>query len=262
MATKTKTKTRAKSSNGKPKTAAAAKNRIANVGTDAEIVEIQEFKIGSLRVRLNGASALFTHNCGAESRHAMLGKQTGTDTDTDRELRCPVEEFMEAAYPVHGPQKPKPKIKDGRKIYAEKAVHNWFAKTTFGIPIVAFKNALVSTGRTSSEFNMAGLRSTFFVKAVNPKHPDYAIIDSPTPPEMDSRIVRIGRNIPMERFRPKWNQWSTEIIVEYDYAIINADQVANLLAKAGHYVGVMEGRPEKCALSWGRWTLDNIAASA
>ena len=157
--TKTKTKTRAKSSNGKPKTAAPAKNRITNVGTAAEIVEIQEFKIGSLRVRLNGASALVTHNFGAKSRHEMLGKQTGTDTDTDRELRCPVEEFMEAAYPVHGPQKPKPKIKDGRKIYDEKAVHNWFAKTAFGIPIVAFKNALVSTGRTSSEFNMAGLQS-------------------------------------------------------------------------------------------------------
>ena len=258
----TKTKTRTKRSNGKPKTAAPAKNRITNVGTAAEIVEIQEFKIGSLRVRLNGETALVTHNFGAPSRDVMLGLQTGTATKTDRELRCPDTECMDAAYPVYGPQKPKPKVKDGRKIYADNAVHNWFSKTTFGIPIVAFKNALVSTGRISSEFTMARLRSTFFVKAVDPKYPDYAIIDSPAPPEMDDRIVRIGRNIPMVRFRPKWNQWSTEIIVEYDYSNINSDQVANLLAIAGHYVGVMEGRPEKCALSWGRWTLDNIAASA
>lgn len=233
----------------------AAKKNNKDVKQEQQIIEIEPLTLGSAKIRLNGDGILVTHALDAETRQRITRKQTGEDTETTREFRSPVEEFMNATYPVHGPAKPKPRMKDGQKIYNERAVKSWASKTKFGIPIVAFKNAIVSAGRNTSTFTMKQLRQILHVIPADPKYPDSAIINAPTPPIMRSDMVKIGNNIPMERFRPQWNNWSVDIVIKYDYDSINVAQVANMLAKAGQFVGVMEGRPEKCGLSWGRFNL-------
>jgi len=53
-----------------------------------------------------------------------------------------------------------------------------------------------------------------------------------------------------------WQNWETDIRIEWDKNKMTGDQVANLLAIAGYYVGVCEGRPQKSALGWGRWSIE------
>ena len=59
-----------------------------------EVIEIEPLTLGSAKIRLDGDGILVTHALDAETRNAITQKQTGEDTETTREFRSPVEEFI------------------------------------------------------------------------------------------------------------------------------------------------------------------------
>lgn len=215
-----------------------------------KVVEIQKLRVGSLIFKLKGTSTLVTHPLGEKARKEMLQKQTGTKKETKLAPRCPMQEFLDSFYWIDQ-QPPQPKsIQDGVPVYDEEEVWEVIRGAKFGVPITGFKNALISACR-NQDMKMTQMRQACFVSGT--EHPDWAIIEGA--PEWRADICRIQKRIPHEVFRPGWNQWSTSIRIEYDMNVLNEHQVANLLAVAGYYVGICEGRPEKSALGWGRWEI-------
>ena len=217
-------------------------------------VKIQPLNTGNLTFNLRGISPLVVHNFGDKSRKQMLEAQMNTGK-AKKEPRCPEEEFLDAFYVVDG-EIPTPTVnKDTRqKSYDVGEVAKFIKSATFGLPITGFKRAIISACR-NTDYTMAQMKQTLFVTGI--EHHDWAIIKSENSPEMDSRICRLSgaARTPIERFRPMWREWSTTINVQFDANQVTPDQVANIVAIAGFYVGVFEGRPEKCALGWGRFEL-------
>ena len=75
---------------------------------------------------------------------------------------------------------------------------------------------------------------------------------------MHEDVVRLKNGTPMVRFRPAFEDWSVDLVVEYDPDIISAEQVHHLLQRAGFSIGVGEGRPQKGG-DWGNFALLNVA---
>ena len=212
---------------------AAGNNRIKGTVTEV-VLGIQPLNIGNATFHLRGTSPLVTHNFDAKSRAEMLETQ-----------------FLQAFYWIGDSAPPEPEeIVDDIPQYDEKKVAACIKKAKFGIPIAGFKNAMVSACRNTA-LTMKEMMQQIFVSGA--EYPEWALIKGA--PAMDSRICRLPNKTPVERFRPMWMAWETDIRVEWDKNKMTGDQVANLLAIAGYYVGVCEGRPEKSALGWGRWEL-------
>lgn len=216
----------------------------------AQKVDVQPLRCGSLTFHLTGTSPLVLHNFSEKARKQMLDKQMGTAKRTKQPPRCPVEEFLQSFYWVEG-SAPKPdRVKDEIPEYDKPTVAKAIKEGVFGIPSTAFKNALISACR-NTDLKMTAVRQAVFVSGL--RNPNWAIIKGT--PEMRADIVRIGQKKPMEVFRPVFYEWETDIVLEFDLNTMTRDQIANLVAIAGFYVGVCEGRPEKSALGWGRWTI-------
>lgn len=255
MATKTADKSNEKKTN-------VPKNRISKAMTEeVHGVAIQPLNIGHLRLTLKGTSPLVVHDFDEKSRQEMLDKQTKKQQAKVRDTRCPEEEFLNAIYWAEGSRPPQPNInkETGEKTYDIKVVAKALKEGTFVLPASGFKNATISAAR-NTDMTMTMLRQSIFVNGVD--DPDWCVIKSPSIPKMDARICRLPNKTPIERFRPKWEEWSTVIRVDFDKGLLSADAVVNLLTIAGFFVGVFEGRPEKSALGWGRFEVDTIAGTA
>lgn len=240
----TATATRKASKNG----AAKAKEETRYIEPDKSIF-IQPLNTAMIRFKLEGASPLVLHAFGAKARMQMLEQQMGKKKSPVREARCPEEEYLNAFYWIDPTEPPEPdKVENDIKYYDKKRIDKILENATLGMPVTGIKNAMISAARNTS-LKMTALRQQLFV--TSPDHHDMVIINGK--PQMDNRIVRVGKKQPMERFRPMFVEWSTEVNVEWDANVLNADIIGNLLAIAGHYVGLCEGRPEKSALSWGRF---------
>lgn len=126
-----------------------------------------------------------------------------------------------------------------------------------GIPASAFRNALISACRTVG-FKMTLAKLSLFVK------PD-GFDEQGTPlvkitkgePHMD---VRPGRNANGSidlRARPMWPEgWRARPTLRWDADQFSANDVINLLSRAGAQVGVGEGRPDSkmsAGCGWGEF---------
>jgi hypothetical protein len=243
-----KAKTATKANNGH-----VATNRIAKAAAvTREEVTVQPLNVQTIRFKLVGISPLMTQPMGEKARKEMLEKQMGKKKGGAREPRCPEAEFLDALYWVKG-SPPQPTIIDGMPRLDEKLVAKAIREGVFGVPLAGFRNAMISACR-NSKMRMTEASQCLFITG---KHPTYAIIDGM--PQMDNRIVRIGngkKKTPMERFRPMFWPWSTEINVEFDRNMMSPDEVVNLLNIAGFYVGICEGRAERSSLGFGRWKIE------
>ena len=65
---------------------------------------------------------------------------------------------------------------------------------------------------------------------------------NPTP-ILDDRIVRNANGQPDVRIRPRWDAWRLVVRVKYDADVFQAQDVVNLMSRAGVQNGLGEGRP-------------------
>jgi hypothetical protein len=159
-----------------------------------------------------------------------------------------------------GTQSKKGKTREARdfnEIY-ENALHvstdGWY-----GIPANAFRAAMIGACRLV-DFKMTISKLALFIVE------DGYDSDEGTP------LVKITRGKPIKhemgarlesgvcdvRVRPMWKEWGCKLSVRFDADIFTADDVANLLMRAGMQVGILEGRPgskDSIGMGWGTFTI-------
>lgn len=123
----------------------------------------------------------------------------------------------------------------------------------YGIPLTAFKAALIGAAHKDFGLEKTLLRKAFFIPSTDS--------NSITPIETDGDyiiredIVRIGANQTDIRYRPQFNTWSANIIAEIDAELLRPEDIVNLVNRAGFSVGIGEWRPEKGG-EFGRFEFD------
>lgn len=121
-----------------------------------------------------------------------------------------------------------------------------------GIPLTAFKSALIGAAHKDFGLEKTLLRKAFFIpsndtgRVVPIEAGDYLVRED---------IVRIGANQTDIRYRPQFNEWRANIIAEIDAELLQPKDIANLVNRAGFSVGIGEWRPEKGG-EFGRFELD------
>ena len=79
-------------------------------------------------------------------------------------------------------------------------------------------------------------------------------------PRMLESMVRVGgitKTVDIS-VRPQWMQWGAKVVFAYDADQFTANDVVNLLARAGMQVGICEGRPDSSnstGMGWGTFQL-------
>lgn len=129
-----------------------------------------------------------------------------------------------------------------------------------GIPAPAFRAALISACRLVG-FQMTKAKLSVFVEA------DGVCAKDGTPlvrldggePEMNTAAVRNETGVVDIRARPLWREWGALVRLTFDADQFSAQDVLNLLARAGLQVGVGEGRPDSkksAGLGYGLFTVE------
>jgi hypothetical protein len=233
-------------------------NRIAGktAAATSSVIEIPALNNKRITFKLVGVGGpLVQHNFCDSTKAVILHKQMTKDAKIEKVPRSPEMEFLNSLHWVNPAEMPLPESFDdqGRAVYDAKKVAATLKKAKFGIPLTAIAGALVAACRNIDGLTMKGVQQQFFVES--PVGGKYAIIES-GPPVIDSSVVTIGNNIKQERFRGRFDEWSTKVIVAYDANMLSASSIASLLATAGCYCGLLEGRPEKKSrLGWGRFEI-------
>lgn len=135
----------------------------------------------------------------------------------------------------------------------EQAIHR-SREGWMGIPAPAFRNAMISACRVVG-FKMTLAKLSLFVEA------DGFDVDDGTPlvkikgePRIHEGLVRNETGVVDIRWRPMWEEWSATIRARWDASQFSAQDVVNLLARAGQQVGIGEGRPDSKnsnGMGWG-----------
>lgn len=113
-----------------------------------------------------------------------------------------------------------------------------------GIPASAFRNACIEACRVAG-FQMTRAKMSVFCVAEGEDATDgtpLVRISGPKP-EMVKMAVRNETGVADIRARPQWRKWGVNLSLRYDADQFTAEDVANLLMRAGIQVGVGEGRP-------------------
>lgn len=113
-----------------------------------------------------------------------------------------------------------------------------------GIPATAFRAAMIDACRTVG-LEMTRAKMAVFVVADGLDAEDgtpLVRLDAP-PPEMHVGAVRNATGVADLRARPMWRRWKATVTLRFDADILTAENVVNLLSRAGQQVGIGEGRP-------------------
>lgn len=128
-------------------------------------------------------------------------------------------------------------------------------------PITAVKKAMVSAGTAMDNLTKVAIRQAIFVAPTLAPASMFVPIET-----KDGRLamgvfgedaVTIGINTRGLVYRPKYDDWSLRVTVEYNPRLVSQEQVVALAEQAGWGVGICEGRPERSsALGWGRFSVE------
>lgn len=113
-----------------------------------------------------------------------------------------------------------------------------------GVPAATFRNAMISACRMVSGLSMVKAKGLLFVKAqgLDSEH-GTSLVRIHGKPVHDTRPVRLESGVADMRNRPRYDSWACDLDVEYDADQLSAQDVANLLARAGAQGGIGEMRP-------------------
>lgn len=171
--------------------------------------------------------------------------------------RQKIRETQEAGSVARGKKHREPK--DFEKIY-EEAKHlseqGWC-----GIPAPAFRAAMISACRLVG-FQMTKAKLSLFVMADGLDKVDgtplVKIHGKCEPHEMYARNETGVVDI---RNRPMWREWYADVVIRWDGDQFSAQDVMNLLDRAGQQVGIGEGRPDSkksAGCGWGTFEIERV----
>jgi hypothetical protein len=187
-----------------------------------------------MRVRIEGTDPLIVHAWSEKAVMEILGKQMKVPKGA-KEERNPEMDFEHGKYYDH----------DGCEAFLA----------------VAVKKAMVTAVTSVGELTKVSMRQAFFTWGVHDKE-RARILDSDgkaAAAQMRADMVRLGgpSNSADIRFRPDYQTWMADVIIEYNALVVSREQIINLLGLAGYGVGIFEWRPERNG-TYGRFTVTQV----
>jgi len=128
--------------------------------------------------------------------------------------------------------------------------HQW------GHPAVAFKLAMERAAKPLSGMNMTDTRMAINVLGDE----DGLVPFTSDPPIMNAVPGHPQRNVTMMVYRPEFRNWEADIMIEFDMEMVTAEQIINLLARAGRSPSIGAWRVEKGG-SYGKFIVTGGAES-
>ena len=198
------------------------------------LIEIKPIDIKHIPVRIVGDSPLIVHAWSDKAKKMMLDAQMGVTKTKARELRNPIEDFINSLYWLA--EKPA----DNTEEAFMKAVKNG---AKWGFPVGAIKMAANSAAyRLKWVKNQMELRGAYFLQS---DFGDMAEIKGSIP-EMREDMVRVGMGSADLRYRGEFKNWSMDLILEYNASGgMSLEQILNCINAGGYCCGIGEWRPEK-----------------
>jgi len=178
-----------------------------------EPVQLMRLDVQRLRVEIIGDSALIMHKFSDKAQKQIADKQ-GQKGVAKKGKRDPKAEYEGAMI----------KDDDGK----------------FAIPSVAFKKAAVGACSYVGGITKVLARGAFHVEN------EFVPLSKKTSkPRMRTDMVRLPTGVADIRYRPEFTKWSCVVPVNYNAAVISAEQIVNLFNIAGYAVGILEWRPQR-----------------
>lgn len=183
-------------------------------------IEISAPNFKTISLRINGVSSLMMHKFSEKMRRQIEEKQTATSTVTKkREPKDYEAEFQAARY---------------------LSEEGWD-----GVPAGAIRASMIAACRTISGLPMTKAKGAFFVISQGRDKTDgTALIRIHGKAIHDTRPVRLESGVADLRNRPRYDEWHCDFKIQFDADMLSAQDVANLLARAGAQVGIGELRPQ------------------
>jgi hypothetical protein len=195
-------------------------------------IEIDAPKILTLECVIEGDAAYVQNRFSAKMKQKMMETQKAGSTAKGRKKRDPKD--FDACY------------RDAMYVSAD----GWH-----GIPAPSFRNAMISACRTIGVPMTRAKLSVFIVADGFDDEGTPLVRITHGEPERHDAMVRVASGDPDIRSRPMWKPgWRATLRIRYDADMLQASHVVNLLARAGHQVGIGEGRPDSkdsCGMGWG-----------
>lgn len=192
------------------------------MATKAKVkIEITPPNFQILPVRVEGTAPLMLHKFSEKMRKQIEEKQTSQDaTKAKRPPKDYAAEFDAARYKARG--------------------DNWD-----GIPAGAFRAAMIRACASVDGLPMTRAKGAFFIVADGADETDGTpLIRIEGKAVHDTRPVRLESGVADLRNRPRYDAWACNLKIQFDADLLSAQDVANLLARAGATVGVGELRPQ------------------
>jgi hypothetical protein len=130
----------------------------------------------------------------------------------------------------------------------------------YGIPAKGFRQAMTDACR-ATDMKMTVSKIAFSIEADGLDKDDMMplVYITKGTPERREHVVKNANGSTDIRVRPFWDTgWEATVTIRYDADMVNAQDVVNLLARAGAQVGVGAGRPfspNSTGMGWGTFEI-------
>ena len=191
-------------------------------------VQLRPVEFKHLRVRIEGLNQYVQHQWDEKNRKQIRDKKTGErPKGTVARPKCvPEDECTAAMY----------QLSDG----------------SHAIPVTSIKKAMLGAAHKDYGLPKTVVAGSIFIHA---EEGTLTKLDTPGY-KMREDVVRVGNQQADLRYRPEFERWGVDLLIEYDSETLNPELIVNLLERAGRKIGIGEGRPEKqSGLDWGRFTV-------
>lgn len=198
------------------------------------LISIKPLDIKMVPIKIVGDTPLIVHAWSEKAKKMMLDAQTKVTKTKAKEIRNPMEEFINSMYWLT--EMPTESTEEA----FVKALENG---AKFGFPVGAIKQAANSAAyRMGWVKNQMELRGSYFLKT---EFGDMAQIESDAP-IMREDMVRIGMGSADLRYRAEFKNWQMNMILQYNASgNLTIEQIINCINGGGYACGIGEWRPER-----------------
>lgn len=221
-----------------PTTKKTARSAVKAVESDIRLIEIPRISVAECELSIVGLTPLIVHRFSEKATKQIRDKQ-GKRAGAQKEARDPESDWKGACYVIPGHEDDED-WKPGKYYFPASAFKHAFL---YGVKQMQDTKSLPSTLATG----------WVFVKE------DPVLKFSSVSLREDT--VRIGQGTTTLAYRPQFNDWSVDLLIDYNANTISVEQIVALFDLGGFAGGIGEWRasaPKNKSGSFGRFRVETV----